>query len=412
MAQREKGRVTRVSLIFVRFLKLSLGLFLKLRYRIVAENLEVLYQVKPPYVILPNHITTWDPFFVGMFVPGPVYNVTSDFQFRRRIMRIVHKLVGSIPKSKVIPDIETIKRIMEVRRKRGIIGIYPEGMRCWDGHTVETISQTAKLLKVLKIPVISTVMKGAYLSLPRWSKHRRKGKVIVEFSRLFSGPELKQLSLADIQARIDDALRHDEYEYQKTRMQPYACSRPAEDLELALFMCPNCETIGRLRSRGHRFRCAECGYSVWYNDYGFLERKRGPLHFATVRDWNVWQRDRLEEVISQAVAADGAQTILDDQRLRMYVGYRRKPVRKRAIGDIRLDRNELRFKSQNGSSQSFALSEIEGINVQIGECLEFYHRKVLYRFVSKDRSVSGYKWMLAVEILQRLNAEGRSEGAV
>ncbi|HUX22751.1 MAG TPA: lysophospholipid acyltransferase family protein [Spirochaetia bacterium] len=412
MARRERGRVTRVSLIFVGLLKISLGLLLRFRYRLVTENLKILYRVKPPYVILPNHITTWDPFFIGTFVPGPVYNVTSDFQFRRRIMRMVHKLVGSIPKSKVIPDIETIKRIMEVRQKQGIIGIYPEGMRCWDGHTAETIAQTAKLLKFLKVPVISTVMKGAFLSLPRWSKHRRKGKVVITFGKLFSGPELARLSLGEIQGRIDEALRHDEYEYQQSQMLPYRCTRPAENLELVLFMCPSCESIGRLHSRGHRFHCEKCGYSVWYNDFGFLEPRKGELRFSTVRDWNLWQKERLEEVVAVSARGGGSETILSDHGLRMYVGYRTKPVRRRAVGEIRLETRELSFHPLKGEILRFPLGEIEGANVQIGECLEFYHGKVLYRFVSKERRVSGYKWMLAIEALQRQLGLSRPDEAI
>ena len=403
MAGKEKRRVTRVNSMFVGLLKISLGLFLRLRYRLEAVNLRVLYQIEPPYVILPNHITTWDPFFVGIFVPGAVYNVTSDFQFRRRIMRIVHKLVGSIPKSKVIPDIETIKRIMEVRRNRGIIGIYPEGMRSWDGHTAETIAQTAKLLKFLKIPVVSTVMKGAFLSLPRWSKNRRKGKVLIEFSRLFSGPDLKELSLSEIQERIDGALRYDEYEFQREHMIPYKCARPAEDLELVLFMCPKCETIGKLRSQGHRFRCSECGYRVWYNEFGFFERRNGSLPYDNVRDWNVWQKEKLELIIKEAVAGSSRVPILDDNELVLFVGYRAKPVRRRSVGGLQLGIDGIRFANQRGDTLYFPLAEIEGVNVQIGECLEFYHRKILYRFVSKDRSVSGYKWMVAVETLQRLS---------
>lgn len=412
MRQQEKGKVARVSFYFMRLLKISVGLFLRLRYRLVAEHLEVLGQVKPPYVVLPNHITTWDPFFVGLFMPAPVYNVTSDFQFRRRIMRLLHRLVGSIPKSKVIPDIETIKRILEVRRNKGIIGIYPEGMRTWDGHTAVTISQTAKLLKLLKIPVISVVMKGAYLSLPRWTKRSRRGRVTIAFTKLFDGADLKRLSLEEIQTRVDEALRHDEYAFQQEQMVPYRGSRPAENLELALFICPQCNAIGRLHSRGRRLTCLECNYSVWYNDYGFLQRRTGRLYFDTVRHWNLWQQERLEGEIVRSIEAGNREAIIEDHDLKMFVGYRTKPVRRRASGKLTLYPHLIDFSSTNGASMRFPLDDIDGINVQIGEHLEFYRRKVLYRFQSKDRSVSAYKWMCAIEILQRLSGPIPSQQAI
>lgn len=412
MSQQEKGKVARVSFYFMRLLKLSVGLFLRWRYRLVAEHLEVLRQVKPPYVVLPNHMTTWDPFFIGLFVPAPVYNVTSDYQFRRRIMRLLHRLVGSIPKSKVIPDIETVKRILEVRRNKGIIGIYPEGRRTWDGHTGDTVSQTAKLLKFLKIPVVTVVMKGAYLSLPRWTNRSRRGKVTVTFAKLFAGTELKHLSLEEIQTRVDVALRHDEYEFQQDQMVPYRCTRPAENLELALFICPQCDAIGHLRSRGHRLTCLECGYSVWYNDYGFLERKRGKLYFDTVRLWNLWQQTRLEGEITRRIAIGSREPILEDHDLKMFVGYRTKPVRRRASGSLALYSHLVDFSSTNGASMRFPLGDLDGINVQIGEHLEFYRRKVLYRFQSTGRTVSAYKWMCAIQILQRLSGRVSSQQAI
>lgn len=386
----------------MRLLKLTIGLFLVLRYRIVAENLQIVKRLRPPYVLLPNHVTTWDPFFVGFYAPAPVYNVTTDFQFRRRIMRLLHRLVGSIPKSKVIPDIDTIKQIVEVKRHRGIIGIYPEGMRTWDGHTAETVSQTAKLLKFLKVPVIAVVIKGAYLSLPRWTQRPRIGRVTISFKQLFGGRDLKDLSLSEIQSKVDEALQHDEYEFQQKQMLAYRGSRPAENLELALFICPECHSIGNLRSRGHRLRCESCGYSVWYNSFGFLERRDGPLHFETVRDWNIWQQAQLEEEIKRRLRSADKRPILSDGELSLYVGYRTKPVRRRSTGRLSLYSDSIEFDPRHGTSQRFPLSEVDGINVQLGERLEFYHGRVLHRFVAGDRSTSAYKWMCAVQILKRL----------
>ncbi len=412
MARSEKGRVGRVSNSFTWLLKITVGFFLWWRYRLRTENLEVLRSVRPPYVILPNHVTTWDPFFIGFYAPGPVYNVTSDFQFRRRIMRIVHRLVGSIPKSKVIPDVETIKRILEVRRNKGIIGIYPEGMRTWDGHTADTIFQTAKLLKFLKIPVIATVLKGAYLSLPRWTSRSRRGRVTIEFTKIFSGPELKHLSLEQIQAQIDEALRFDEYEFQQRQMLPYRGNRPAESLELALYVCPHCRSIAQLQSRGHRLRCLHCGYSVFYNEYGFFQRRSGRLYFENVRDWNVWQQAYLEEEIARRLSEEEEGSLLRDEAMELYVGYRVKPVRKKALGDLLLYPDRIEFRASGGATFHFPLNEVDGVNVQLGERLEFYHGRVLHRFVPKGRSVSGLKWMCAVEILRRLNGYAESEAAL
>jgi len=77
---------------------------------------------------------------VGYHIPDPVYWVTGDGNMRSSVMRVLLGLVGSIPKSKSIPDLETINWIVEVIRKRkGVVGLFAEGQASWDGHTQTVI---------------------------------------------------------------------------------------------------------------------------------------------------------------------------------------------------------------------------------------------------------------------------------
>ena len=76
-------------------------------------------------------------------------------------MRWLLKLVGTIPKAKVIPDIETVNDIVQVvRRQKGIIGLFPEGAQSWNGSTLPLVPSTAKLLKLLKVPVVQVLIRG------------------------------------------------------------------------------------------------------------------------------------------------------------------------------------------------------------------------------------------------------------
>ncbi|HUZ18189.1 MAG TPA: lysophospholipid acyltransferase family protein [Spirochaetia bacterium] len=405
-------RASRANYLFNRFLKITLGLALRINYRVSIEHAEVLKAVSPPFVVLPNHFTTWDPFILGCYLPGPVHNVTTDGQFRSRIMRIVHSLVGSIPKSKVIPDIVTIKRIMDIKRRRGIIGIYPEGKRSWDGHTTDISIATAKLLKLLKIPVVVPITKGGYLSLPRWSSHHRRGKMIIDFSLLFRGDELRSLSVEEIHAQVIKALEYDEYAFQREHMIPYQCKRGAETVERTLFMCPACESIATLHSSGDEVACSSCGYRIRYDEHGFFRPVAGPVRFETVRDWNLWQQGRLESLLSRHVESRNTAEIFDDADQRLHVGYRTNPPRYRAAGRMTLYRDRIEFEGARGDNLTFPMEEIEGTNVQIGEHLEFYHRNILYRLTSRDRSLSAFKWMSAIEILKRLWATDAARGQV
>ena len=94
-------------------------------------------------------------------IPDPIYFVISDSHFRNFWLRQVLKLVGGIPKTKQLADSGTIRAIISIIKRKGVIGLYPEGARNWDLKNVPVIYSTAKLIKSLKIPVISTLYAGS-----------------------------------------------------------------------------------------------------------------------------------------------------------------------------------------------------------------------------------------------------------
>ena len=179
---------------FNRILRTTYGLWLHAFFRVEGKNVNLAKALKPPFVIVSNHVSVLDPFILGSFLREPVYWITSDGNMRSRLMRALLTLVGSIPKSKSIPDIETVNWTVEViRRRGGVVGIFPEGQQSWDGTTLPLVPSTAKLLKLLKVPVLAAVIKGGYSSLPRWTGARRRGRMEVEFKLLFGPEELKAL---------------------------------------------------------------------------------------------------------------------------------------------------------------------------------------------------------------------------
>ncbi|MFW5836345.1 MAG: lysophospholipid acyltransferase family protein, partial [bacterium] len=133
---RRARRKIRGSKTMNRFLRLTLGPWLARRYRVRTENLELVKRLRPPYLVLANHMCVWDPFFVNNFVPEVIHYVVSDANFRSKLVEFGLGLVGSIPKTKVMSDLETVKNIMKVKEAGGIVGIFPEGQNTWDGHTM------------------------------------------------------------------------------------------------------------------------------------------------------------------------------------------------------------------------------------------------------------------------------------
>ncbi|MFW5812371.1 MAG: lysophospholipid acyltransferase family protein, partial [Alkalispirochaetaceae bacterium] len=167
-SRRQRNRKLRVSRGLHRILRFILGSYLKAQFNLQSRHQEVLSRIRPPYLVLCNHTSVWDPFFLNSKLDAPIHYVVSDSQFRSRFVAFGLGLVGSIPKTKVLADLETVKSIVKIKHDRGIIGVFPEGQTSWDGHTLPLIPSTAKLIKSLKVPVVIARIEGAYFARPRW----------------------------------------------------------------------------------------------------------------------------------------------------------------------------------------------------------------------------------------------------
>ncbi|MDD4493419.1 MAG: lysophospholipid acyltransferase family protein [Eubacteriales bacterium] len=380
---------------FNKFLVVFLGGYLKKKFNITAETNDI-ENLKPPYIIIANHPGFWDPFILSIWVPYPVQFVASDSYFRKPLLRSLLRLVGAIPKSKFMTDSLTVKRILQVKNRGGVIGIFPEGTRSWNGKNSELLYPTAKLIKSLKIPVISVVFRGGFLSHPRWAKKPRKGAMKLVYRLLFDGQSAGNYSADEVFEIITKSIQHDDYEYQREKMIPFKGRRLAERLGLFLFTCPECKSIGKMKSVNDTFSCLNCGYTVRYDEFGYFNSPDGKqLYFNSPPLWDEWQLKYLEEYISAKKSDD---SIVENSSVLLKIGYKFAPLKSIRIGTIKLSKEALYFKSRLRESYSFPLKKITGLNVQRNDLFEFYYENTLYQFNFKLANDSAYKWIHAIEI--------------
>ncbi len=387
---------------FNKLLRWSYGLWLRRFFRVRTVNGDMARRMRPPFVVVANHVTIVDPFMLGSLLGEPVYWITSDGNMRTRIMKALLRLVGSIPKSKVIPDIETVGWTVEVIRKRGgVVGVFAEGQASWDGATLPLIPSTAKLLKLLKVPVVAAVIKGGYLSLPRWSWARRRGGIEIEWKRLLEPEELKALTAEEIQARLERGLAHDEFEWEERARLRYSSLRRAEHLELSLYRCPHCEAVGSLRSSGSRFYCIACGMALRLDSRLRVTGARGwEAPFSSIRDWDRWQAGAMRDAVRAAARDRPERPIFADAGAVLLRGYRLNPLRPLRTGTLVLYPDRLELATILGERLAFPLARVEGINVLKRALLEFYVGRELYQVRFPFRHISARKWMDAVNALR------------
>ncbi|WP_461204930.1 lysophospholipid acyltransferase family protein [Clostridium sp. DL1XJH146] len=395
---RKKVRLASYS--FHRLAKNTLGRYLKKRYR-VSINDEEVKELKPPYLILPNHVNNWDPFMVSVFMDNPIHWVASDEQFRNPIKAsLLRNLAGAIPKTKNKSDMDTVRTILKIKKMNGVVGIFPEGARSWQGKTRPLVYSTAKLAKSLKIPVVTVLIKGGYMSKPRWALKTRIGKMQIDYKIALMPEEIKRLSVEEIHENLTESLEYDEYQDKCLDMIPFKGKRLAEYIEKYLFVCPKCDAVASLESMDDIAYCRECDYSVRYNEYGYFEKLKDQIYFKHPGKWDQWQLLRVREMLKAVEGKKNKGNLVEDDKVKLFTGQRMKALVKKDVGNIILNNDGIFFEGYSSEIIKFDAEKIVGINVVLNREFEFYYEDVLYRFKFNSPRVSPYKWVEFIKAMK------------
>ena len=336
----------------------------------------------PPYILLGNHINNYDPMLIGSNTPSAVNFIASDEYFRNRFLRILLNLLGAIPKTKFLSDMSTVKKAIGVKNNNGIIGIFPEGTRSWDGKPLPIIYSTAKLVKLLKCDVAVAMIEGAMFIQPRWAKYKRRGKTFMTFKKILTTSEIESMSVEGIYKKLVSSLDYDEYRFQREHMYKYKGKKLAEHIEYFLYVCPRCKSFHTITSNGDNCMCSNCGYSIKYNEYGFFEGS--DLAFDNTRDWNEFQYEETKKLVKNPFEFKA-------NKVRMFVGRKgAKKLKSINWGTVMINNFCLEFKNLKGHYFKFNFSDITGLNIQYNRKLEFYIKDVFYRFTFTHSNISAF----------------------
>ncbi len=337
--------------------------WIKRRHRIVRNILSVLLQPyvkikygmtvtkfrpkeKRPYLILYNHQTGFDQFFIGISFRDAVYYLATEDIFSIGFpSTLIRFLAAPIPIQKQTLDLRAVKTCLQVAREGGTIAIAPEGNRTYSGKTEYINPAIASLAKKIALPIVLFRIEGGYGTQPRWSDVIRKGKMRAYVSQLIEPEEYRSLLDEELIARIRDGLFVDEAQTDDDYRHP----KRAEYIERLLYVCPYCG-LSRFESHRERFACLRCGREVIYGRNKQLEGVGFELPFRFVGEWYDYQND----FVLQLDPAAYETTALSSDTVRfseVIVGKRKKHLRKTAALSLYGNRIAL----DEGSEQALTL---------------------------------------------------------
>ena len=92
--------------------------------------------------------------------------------------------------------------------------LFPEARYSLDGCTSYIPDSTAKLVRMLRVPVVVLSIHGNFITQPQWNKIDKKNHVEAEMVQIITAEECKKLSVPEIDARIKEAFRYDDFKWQ------------------------------------------------------------------------------------------------------------------------------------------------------------------------------------------------------
>ncbi|WP_443258554.1 lysophospholipid acyltransferase family protein [Virgibacillus sp. L01] len=393
-------RIINMLLFFIRF-------FTRRRSKIVIERNDTLH-MKPPYIILSNHVNNWDPLILNSYVNEPISFIAAEPLFRNPFLKRILNYVGAIPKMKFKNDTSTIRGVLKAKKHNRVIGIFPEGNRNWDGDTEPLIYSTAKLVKLLDIPVIITTIRGGHLTHPRWADQHRKGLISISYKKVWDQGAFTNDSPDVINQKLTEALYHNEMEWQSEIAGEYQGKNLANYLERLLFVCPHCRIPGQLHSHDDLFECRSCDYTVRYTSLGTFEQVTPPIYYSTPRDWNKWQLEFLKETLLDPNWQQNWNEAMQDH-VKLFLSEDNKPFRLVSKGDLEWNNTTITFNGDNEEQHAFAFRDMEGINIQFHHKLDFFYENQFYRIVFYQPDTSAYKWLMAIKTAQELESKQSDE---
>ncbi len=234
-----------------------------------------------PYLVLFNHQTAYDQFFVGLAFRGPVYYVASEDLFSLgAVSSLIRFLVNPIPIKKQTTDPRAVINCIKVAREGGTIALAPEGNRTFDGRPVYIKPAIAGLAKHLKLPIALFTIEGGYGVHPRWSDVVRRGHMTAGVSRVIE-PE-KAAAMSD--EELTELITRELYINEARADHEYTSNHLAEYLERAMYVCPECG-LSTFESHGDTVECKKCGLKLRYTKTTELCGIDKPFPHRFVADW-------------------------------------------------------------------------------------------------------------------------------
>lgn len=340
------------------------------------------------FIVISNHSDALDPIYILCSLKKYVRFVMGDHViFDPWVKFFLKTMCGWIVKGRDNPPSVLIDEMMASAKEGVPLGLYAEGTITPNGETGFFSPRTGQLVKDLGVALITYRVKGGFFHTPRWGTGLRKGRVHGKVVNEYSPEQLKEMTAEEINEAIKRDIYVNAFEEQRKRLRYYKGKNLAEHIERILFICPHCEKVGTLHSKGNCLTC-DCGYQVEFGQDGFFHQSQKELVFDNVLDWDKWQKPLWKEMVLKA--GDG-KLIFEETEQPVYTLVKRKKVELSDNATLRLYKDRFEIVLNENEIVILPIDKLKLVlNVSVESVMFFDGERFLYVKSKNPRAAAKY----------------------
>ena len=369
---------------------------------------------KEPCLILMNHSSFIDLKIASrIFFPKRYGIVCTSDGFVGFGMELLMRLLGCIPTQKFVTDVSLIKDMEYLlKEKKTSILMYPEASYSFDGTATPLPRKMGVLMKKLGVPVVTVITEGAFARDPLYNcLQKRKVKVSAKVKCLATAEEVKNMSVAQLDALLDEAFGFDNFKWQQENEIVIDEPFRADGLNRILYKCPHCGAEGKTVGKGTTLTCRHCGKVYELTETGFLQATDGESAFTHIPSWYTWQRGKVRQELE-----DGTYRQELSVNIGMMVDY--KAIYMVGSGKLVHDCNGFRLTGYN-SKLDYSQGPLSCYGLyadyywyEIGDMICIGNQDALYYCFPKGNADVVAKARLAAEELYKLKKRRKTPASV
>lgn len=270
----------------------------QIKFSYTSERMELIGKDEP-CLILMNHSSFTDmKLAYGIFYPRKMGIVTS-VDAMSGILGKLMRFLGCTPTHKYITDISLLKDIEYMLRvNKTSVLMYPEAGYSFDGRSTVLPKKMGVLMKRLGVPVVTVITEGAFARDPLYNMLQiRDVKVGAHVKCIATAEEIKEKSVAELDALLDEAFSFDNFAWQRDNKIVIDEPFRADGLHRILYKCPHCGAENQMEGKGIHITCKACGKKWEMDEYGRLSSLSGETEFSHIPSWYDWERDCVRKEI-------------------------------------------------------------------------------------------------------------------